>query len=116
MEKYDKICEDAYVNAKKISVTRNSQWLDSPWPGFFEGRDPMKMVETSITTEIIDRIGHMIGSPPDDTNFSVHPGKWHGSDYKEELPVTFPYCRFLCLNFPRYRFPFVLKTIDTDVL
>ncbi|PIK42551.1 putative 2-oxoglutarate dehydrogenase, mitochondrial [Apostichopus japonicus] len=28
---YEKICEDAYQNAKKIENTKNAEWLDSPW-------------------------------------------------------------------------------------
>ena len=35
--KYEKICEEAYVKAQKETQIRYKDWLDSPWSGFFEG-------------------------------------------------------------------------------
>jgi 2-oxoglutarate dehydrogenase E1 component len=72
--KYDKICEDAYLNAKKETVMRNSDWLDSPWPGFFVGKDPMKMGETSAPEEVLTHVGKMMSEPPPDPSFSIHRG------------------------------------------
>ncbi len=46
MNKYDRILEDAFLDAKKETATRNTDWLDSPWPGFFQQRDAMAQVRT----------------------------------------------------------------------
>ena len=35
--KYEKICDEAYVKAQKETQIRYKDWLDSPWSGFFEG-------------------------------------------------------------------------------
>ena len=43
VDKYDKICEEAYKKAQEATVTMHKHWLDSPWSGFFEGKDPLKM-------------------------------------------------------------------------
>lgn len=40
--KYDNICEEEYNNAKKETHIKYKDWLDSPWSGFFEGKDPLK--------------------------------------------------------------------------
>lgn len=42
-DKYDKICEDAYNQAKQETHIKYKDWLDSPWSGFFEGKDPLKV-------------------------------------------------------------------------
>jgi len=42
-DKYEKICEDAYTQAKQETHIKYKDWLDSPWSGFFEGKDPLKV-------------------------------------------------------------------------
>lgn len=42
-DKYEKICEDAYNQAKLETHIKYKDWLDSPWSGFFEGKDPLKV-------------------------------------------------------------------------
>lgn len=42
-DKYEKICEDAYNQAKQETHIKYKDWLDSPWSGFFEGKDPLKV-------------------------------------------------------------------------
>lgn len=44
-DKYVKICEDAYSQAKQETHIKYKDWLDSPWSGFFEGKDPLKVSE-----------------------------------------------------------------------
>merc|ERR1711963_243021 len=46
VDKYEKICEDAFVKAGKERQVYHKHWLDSPWSGFFEGKDPLKMADT----------------------------------------------------------------------
>jgi len=41
--KYDKICEDALDRARKETHIKYKDWIDSPWSGFFEGKDPLKV-------------------------------------------------------------------------
>lgn len=43
-DKYEKICEDAYNQAKQETHIKYKDWLDSPWSGFFEGKDPLKVI------------------------------------------------------------------------
>lgn len=45
-DKYEKICEDAYTQAKAETHIKFKDWLDSPWSGFFEGKDPLKVTIT----------------------------------------------------------------------
>lgn len=70
--KYDKICEDSYVAAKKETAILYKNWLDSPWTGFFETRDPMKMPATGIDDEILESVGKAFSTPP--PNFTIHGG------------------------------------------
>lgn len=71
--KYDQICEESFLNSKKINVIRNKDWLDSPWPNFFEGRDPMVHPTTSIQESALAHIGEVMSTPPGD-GFNLHSG------------------------------------------
>lgn len=73
--KYDKICEEAYSLAKKETAVSHSDWLDSAWNGFFEGRDPMKLPTTGISEDVLNHIGSVFSTPPD--NFVIHGGNEH---------------------------------------
>ncbi|XP_014777606.1 2-oxoglutarate dehydrogenase complex component E1 isoform X2 [Octopus bimaculoides] len=70
--KYDKICEEAHLASKKETAVRNRDWLDSPWSGFFEGKDPMKSPLTGIDEETLQHIGMSFSLPPED--FELHRG------------------------------------------
>lgn len=70
--KYDKICEEAHLASKKETAVRNRDWLDSPWSGFFEGKDPMKSPLTGIDEESLQHIGMSFSLPPED--FELHRG------------------------------------------
>ncbi|BFZ17509.1 hypothetical protein BsWGS_20554 [Bradybaena similaris] len=72
ISKYDKICEEAYSLAKKETAVSNIDWLDSPWSGFFEGRDPMVLPVTGISEETLQHIGTVFSTPPPD--FVIHGG------------------------------------------
>lgn len=52
---------------------RNSMWIDSPWTGFFQGRDPMLQTPTGVSEEIIQHIGHKFSSVEE--GFSIHGGR-----------------------------------------
>ena len=43
INKYEKICEDAHRKAGEETQVYHKHWLDSPWSGFFEGKDPLKV-------------------------------------------------------------------------
>ncbi|GFS24520.1 2-oxoglutarate dehydrogenase, mitochondrial [Elysia marginata] len=72
MAKYDKICEESYSLAKKETAVSNIDWLDSPWSGFFEGRNPMEMPTTGVHEETLQHIGKVFSTPPED--FVIHGG------------------------------------------
>ncbi|XP_046421044.1 2-oxoglutarate dehydrogenase, mitochondrial isoform X2 [Neodiprion fabricii] len=74
-EKYEKICEDAYNNAKQETHIKYKDWLDSPWSGFFEGKDPLKSSPTGIKEDTLVHIGKKMSSPPPNAaEFVIHKG------------------------------------------
>uniref|UniRef100_A0A069DY23 2-oxoglutarate dehydrogenase complex component E1 n=1 Tax=Panstrongylus megistus TaxID=65343 RepID=A0A069DY23_9HEMI len=73
--KYDKICEESYSNAAKETHIKYKDWLDSPWSGFFEGKDPLKMSPTGIKEDTLVHIGKRFSSPPPNAaEFVIHKG------------------------------------------
>jgi len=72
IEKYDRICEEAYAAAKKETVIRNSLWLDSPWHGFFSDKDQMTMQPTGVSEDVLRHIGEKFSENPPD--FTIHGG------------------------------------------
>lgn len=76
-DKYEKICEEAHVNAKKETHIKFKDWLDSPWSGFFEGKDPLKVNTTGIKEDTLIHIGKKFSSPPPNAaDFVIHRGKF----------------------------------------
>nr|XP_034824375.1 2-oxoglutarate dehydrogenase, mitochondrial isoform X1 [Maniola hyperantus]XP_034824376.1 2-oxoglutarate dehydrogenase, mitochondrial isoform X1 [Maniola hyperantus]XP_034824377.1 2-oxoglutarate dehydrogenase, mitochondrial isoform X1 [Maniola hyperantus] len=74
-DKYDKICEEAYNQAKQETHIKYKDWLDSPWSGFFEGKDPLKMSTTGVVEETLVHIGKRFSSPPPNAaEFEIHKG------------------------------------------
>ncbi|TGZ62946.1 hypothetical protein CRM22_007190 [Opisthorchis felineus] len=83
IEKYDKICEDAYELAKKQTVTYNRSWLDSPWHGFFEKRDPMFLPNTGVEISVLEHVARAISEPPE--GMTIHPGLKRALRERHEL-------------------------------
>ncbi|XP_065338418.1 2-oxoglutarate dehydrogenase complex component E1 isoform X4 [Cloeon dipterum] len=74
-DKYEKICEEAYTNARKETHIKYKDWLDSPWSGFFEGKDPLKVSLTGIKEDTLVHIGKRFSSPPPNAaEFVIHRG------------------------------------------
>ncbi|XP_032671008.1 2-oxoglutarate dehydrogenase, mitochondrial isoform X7 [Odontomachus brunneus] len=74
--KYEKICEEAYNNARQETHIKYKDWLDSPWSGFFEGKDPLKVSPTGIKEDTLVHIGKKFSSlPPNAAEFVVHKGE-----------------------------------------
>lgn len=74
-DKYDKICEEAYQGAKQETHIKYKDWLDSPWSGFFEGKDPLKVNKTGIKEDTLVHIGKRFSSPPPNAaEFIIHKG------------------------------------------
>ncbi|XP_057325102.1 2-oxoglutarate dehydrogenase complex component E1 isoform X5 [Microplitis mediator] len=74
-EKYEKICEEAYSNARQETHIKYKDWLDSPWSGFFEGKDPLKVSPTGIKEDTLIHIGKKASSPPPNAaEFVIHKG------------------------------------------
>jgi len=73
VEKYDKICEEAYKKASQETKIYNKDWLDSPWSGFFEGKDPLKVADTGCPEETLKHIGTRFSQgPPNAPDFIIH--------------------------------------------
>ncbi|XP_030380304.1 2-oxoglutarate dehydrogenase, mitochondrial [Scaptodrosophila lebanonensis] len=73
--KYEKICEDAWVESKKMKTFKYASWIDSPWSGFFEGRDRLKICPTGVAMKTLNHIGRIFASPPPpEHNFVLHKG------------------------------------------
>ncbi|XP_037082779.1 2-oxoglutarate dehydrogenase, mitochondrial-like [Pollicipes pollicipes] len=75
VNRYEKICEQALEASKKETQIYNKHWIDSPWSGFFEGKDPLKMSTTGVVEETLAHIGRRVGSaPPNAVDFVIHRG------------------------------------------
>jgi len=73
--KYERILEDAMENAKQETMVFNKHWLDSPWSGFFEGKDPLTVYPTGVHEDTLNHIGKRFSqSPPNASDFQVHRG------------------------------------------
>merc|ERR1719187_3081729 len=73
IDKYERICEDAYKKAGEETQTYHKHWLDSPWSGFFEGKDPMKMAATGVHEDTLVHIGTRFSQgPPNAPDFKIH--------------------------------------------
>ncbi|XP_025419010.1 2-oxoglutarate dehydrogenase, mitochondrial isoform X5 [Sipha flava] len=74
-DKYDKICEDNYSASRKETHIKYKDWLDSPWSGFFEGKDPLKASKSGVKEETLVHIGKRFSSPPPNAaEFVIHRG------------------------------------------
>ncbi|XP_075159949.1 2-oxoglutarate dehydrogenase-like, mitochondrial isoform X3 [Haematobia irritans] len=74
-DKYEKICEEAFELAKTETHIKYKDWLDSPWSGFFEGKDPLKVSPTGVKEETLVHIGNRFSSPPPNAaEFVIHKG------------------------------------------
>ncbi|XP_041447635.1 2-oxoglutarate dehydrogenase, mitochondrial isoform X5 [Drosophila obscura] len=73
--KYENICEEAFALAKTETHVKYKDWLDSPWSGFFEGKDPLKVAPTGVKEETLIHIGNRFSMPPPNAaEFVIHKG------------------------------------------
>ncbi|XP_021697107.1 2-oxoglutarate dehydrogenase, mitochondrial isoform X5 [Aedes aegypti] len=74
-DKYEKICDEAMEQAKVETHIKYKDWLDSPWSGFFEGKDPLKVAPTGVIEETLVHIGNRFSCPPPNAaEFAIHKG------------------------------------------
>ncbi|XP_063228335.1 2-oxoglutarate dehydrogenase complex component E1 isoform X3 [Bacillus rossius redtenbacheri] len=74
-DKYESICEESYQNARKETHVKYKDWLDSPWSGFFEGKDPLRVSPTGVKEDTLVHIGKKFSSPPPNAaEFVIHRG------------------------------------------
>ena len=74
-DKYERICEESYQQAAHATQIKYKDWLDSPWSGFFEGKDPLKVNPTGVHEETLRHIGKRFSSPPPNAaEFEIHKG------------------------------------------
>ena len=51
----------------------HKHWLDSPWSGFFEGKDPLKVADTGVHEETLIHIGRKFAQgPPNAPDFKIN--------------------------------------------
>lgn len=75
IDKYERVCEEAFESSKKETQIYNKHWIDSPWSGFFEGRDPLEASPTGVKEETLTHIGKRVSSsPPNAVDFVIHRG------------------------------------------
>ncbi|XP_028038162.1 2-oxoglutarate dehydrogenase, mitochondrial-like [Bombyx mandarina] len=60
--------------AKKVTKLSIMDWIDTPWTGFFEARDPKKVEETGISETSINTISRHFCKAPEPWAFEVHKG------------------------------------------
>ncbi|CAK1582316.1 unnamed protein product [Parnassius mnemosyne] len=60
--------------AKKVTKLSIMDWIDTPWTGFFESRDPKRIGDTGICEESIMTIAKHFCTPPEPWAFEVHKG------------------------------------------
>uniref|UniRef100_U5EV19 2-oxoglutarate dehydrogenase complex component E1 n=1 Tax=Corethrella appendiculata TaxID=1370023 RepID=U5EV19_9DIPT len=74
-DKYEKICDEALEQSKVETHIKYKDWLDSPWSGFFEGKDPLRTPPTGVFEETLVHIGNRFSSPPPNAaEFVIHKG------------------------------------------
>ncbi|XP_052123030.1 2-oxoglutarate dehydrogenase complex component E1-like [Frankliniella occidentalis] len=72
-QEYAKILEDDFNEAKGITTSRLTDWLDAVWKGFFKGKDQGLCPPTGVSESVLEKVGVAFSAkPPDD--FVVHPG------------------------------------------
>jgi len=73
VNKYERICEEAYKKAGEATQVFHKHWLDSPWSGFFEGKDPLKVADTGVHEETLQHVGKRFSQgPPNAPDFKIH--------------------------------------------
>lgn len=70
--KYDAICEREFQAAKRVTAVSNRDWLDSPWDGFFEGKQQMHIPDTGVDEAVLKHIGNKFSEEPAD--YKLHVG------------------------------------------
>lgn len=72
---YENICEQEFEKAKTHVRMHYLDWLDSPWTGFFQGKDPYESKSTGIDDQLLQHIGEVMSSPPPpQMQFVIHKG------------------------------------------
>jgi len=74
---YSKVLEDAYINSKHETAIHNRMWLDSPWAGFFDRTDPMKLPSTGVSEDTLQHISTVFSSEPGG-EMTLHSGECSG--------------------------------------
>uniref|UniRef100_A0A2S2R3P9 oxoglutarate dehydrogenase (succinyl-transferring) n=1 Tax=Sipha flava TaxID=143950 RepID=A0A2S2R3P9_9HEMI len=72
---YQRFCEDAFTVSMKETHVNNSDWLDSPWPGFFKDKNVDNCPKTGVDELTLKHIGNLFSSlQPKYSDFVVHKG------------------------------------------
>lgn len=72
-DKYEKILEESFENAKLRPEMKIADWLDSKWGGFFKKHDLLgELRPTGTNMDALMDVGAKISTPPE--NFNIHSG------------------------------------------
>ncbi|XP_019894314.2 2-oxoglutarate dehydrogenase-like, mitochondrial [Musca domestica] len=72
---YDQILEEGFKEADKERSISYKDWIDSPWSGFFDGKDRMQMPATGVKEEVLLHIAQKFSTPPPaEAQFVIHKG------------------------------------------
>ncbi|XP_075163600.1 2-oxoglutarate dehydrogenase-like, mitochondrial isoform X1 [Haematobia irritans] len=75
IDEYNNILEEGFKESDKEQTIRYKDWIDSPWSGFFDGKDRMEMKPTGVKKEILMHIAKKFSSPPPpEAHFEIHKG------------------------------------------
>ncbi|XP_044750398.1 2-oxoglutarate dehydrogenase, mitochondrial-like isoform X2 [Coccinella septempunctata] len=75
MEEYDRILEDGLEASRKETHVKLTHWLDSPWVGFFKGKDKYEVKSTGVNEKILKHVATVFSSPPvPELKFKLHKG------------------------------------------
>ncbi|XP_055333582.1 LOW QUALITY PROTEIN: 2-oxoglutarate dehydrogenase complex component E1-like [Paramacrobiotus metropolitanus] len=69
---YLSICEDAFKTASQATHVKFSDWLDSPWEGFFQTRNKKVIEPTGVDESVLHHIATVFSNAPPDLD--IHKG------------------------------------------
>ncbi|CAG9767598.1 unnamed protein product [Ceutorhynchus assimilis] len=83
-EQITKDMEVDFAKAAKHTSMRFSDWIDSPWPGFFKSKDPKKIEPTGVSMEVLETIGKRYSEPPPG-EFELHRGLLRVLSHRQDM-------------------------------
>ncbi|KAH1024835.1 2-oxoglutarate dehydrogenase complex component E1 [Dendroctonus ponderosae] len=80
----DKILEEEFGKAAKLTSMRFADWIDCPWPGFFKKQTPLKCMPTGVSLEALDHIANKFAHLPSE-DFELHKALMRVMHMRQEM-------------------------------